>query len=168
MSLRYLSISQIAEITGMDRRTVKSKLAGVEPFKTHGKAILYDANEVLALKYTVADDTPENASQALAEATLKLEQARADKARLEADKMAGLLVAIEDVARAVEKEYTYVRATLYAMPSKIAKGLASEEDPAVIQKQLHTAVDEALAHLQADTNLEFTPEEENEEADTDE
>ena len=165
MSLRQLSMTQLHELTGIDRRTVKKRLDKIEPITGPRGAMLYDPVVALPLLYN-GGDNPEDDAKALLDAQLRYEEARADKMRLEADKMAGLQVAIEDVAKAVEKEYTYVRATLYAMPSKLAKGLALEEDPAVIQSQLHAAVDEALAHLKADTNLEFTPEEESEEAET--
>lgn len=167
MTLHQLSITQLHELTGIDRRTVKKRLDKLAPIAGPRGAMLYNPQEALPLLYK-GSDSPEDASQALLDAQLRYEEARADKMRLEADKMAGLQVAIEDVAKAIEKEYTYVRATLYAMPSKLAKGLAFEEDAAVIQTQLHAAVDEALAHLQADTNLDFTPEEESEEAETEE
>lgn len=156
MDLRYLSMSQLSEVTGVDRRTVKSRLANVEPHKTEGRAIIYDSHEALPIILGFQSESPKETDRQLKEEQLRYESARADKMRLEADQMAGDVVAIDDVTRMVSKEYTYVRATLYSIPSKLATTLAREEDVAVVQAKLHSAIDEALAHLQADTNKDYT------------
>lgn len=159
MSLRYLSMSQLSEVAGIDRRTVKDRLANVKPFKKEGKAIIFDATVALPVLFGYSAGN-ENVLEQIKEQTLRLEKAKADKIELELEERRGQVVAIEDVAKAVEKEYTYVRSTILSIPSKRAKVLALESDPQVVRSLLEQDINEALSHLQADTNLEFKDEEE--------
>ena len=164
MNLRQLSMTQLEDLTGIDRRTVKKRLVKIEPIKGPRGALMYDTHVVLPILMSRSEDDPDEANRALAEATLKYEEARADKMRMEADRMAGTLVAVEDVGREVAKEYTYLRATLYGIPNKIDRALALEDDAAKCNHILRTQIDEALAHLQADTDLHIDlPETGNEE-----
>jgi phage terminase Nu1 subunit (DNA packaging protein) len=159
MNLRYLSMTQLSEITGVDRRTVKSRLAEVEPYKEEGSAILYDAREAIPKIMQFEDKTKDNTWKDLQKEQLRYEKARADKVQLENDTKRGELVRIEDVTRTVGKEYAYVRAAILTLPSKVAKSVSLEEDPAVCQSILKKEVDEILNHLQADNNLNIEPEE---------
>jgi hypothetical protein len=154
-------MSQLAEVTGIDRRTVKSRLAQIKPFRKEGKAIIYDTHQVLAILLGFDQNGSQEIDprKALLDAELQTEQARAEKLRLEVDKMKGEVVAIDDVCRTVGKEYTYVRAALLALPNKAAKPMAMEDDPTVCQSLLKKEVDEILNHLQADVNLNIEPEE---------
>lgn len=156
MNLNQLSTTQLEDLTKIDRRTIKKKLAHVDPIKGPRGALMYEPHVVLPILYGLGSDDPAEADRALQAARLRHEEARADKVRLEADILAKDVVPIEDVTKAVAKEYTYVRATLYSMPTKLATALAREDDPSKVQAMLHAGVDEALAHLQADTNLEET------------
>lgn len=162
MNLRYLSMTQLSEVTGVDRRTVKNRLAELKPIKTVANAIIYDAHMALPLVLRTSDKSASQVEKQMAEEQLRFEKARADKMSLEVQKMQGEVVNIEDVARTVSKEYSYVRAAILSIPAKRAKALALEDDPAVIQSTLLEDVNEVLAHLQADANLEITPEEDDE------
>lgn len=163
MNLRYLSMTQLSEVTGVDRRTVKSRLADLKPIKTEARAIIYDAHMALPLVLRTGDKmSVSQIEKQMAEEQLRHEKAKADKISLEVQKMQGEVVNIEDVARTVGKEYSYVRAALLSIPSKRAKALAIEDDPAVIQSSLLEDINEVLSHMQADANLEITPEQEDE------
>ena len=50
--LSKLSISQLAAVTGFDRRTVRQRLAGLEPVETSGRELRYESREALAQLYT--------------------------------------------------------------------------------------------------------------------
>lgn len=154
MSLRYLSMSQLADVTGVDRRTIKARLEGIEPHEKHGKAIIFDSHQVLPIILGVGTEDPKLVSKALREEQLRYEKARADKIILDMEILRKEVVPIDDVCKAVEKEYTYVRATLNAIPSRRARALAVEDDPNVIQEMLRADIDEALDHLQADKNID--------------
>jgi DNA-binding Lrp family transcriptional regulator len=168
MNLRYMSMSQLAEATGVDRRTVKSRLAELEHVKKDGKAIIYDAHRALPLVLGMAGSSESQTDKLLKEASLRRESAAADKLEIENAKTRGELVAIEDVTRTVAKEYTYVRASILSMPSKLAKPIAMEDDPSVCMSMMKKEVDEILNHLQADVNLQIEPEEVDEKYFTDE
>lgn len=145
--LRYLSINQLHEITGKDRRTITKRLAELDaqPGPNNGK--YYDSREALKLLYGSGAQSHE---KQLMEEQLNYERARAEKIRLEVDKLKGSLVPIDDVASIVEKEYAYVRAQLLSIPSKMAKPLANINDPQVVKDNLDEAIAEVLGELTAD------------------
>ena len=159
MNLRYLSMSQLAEVTGVDRRTVKSRLAQVEPYKRDGKAIIYDATQALPYVMGFGEQTATSIDREIKQAELRRELASAEKIEMDNARARGELVSQEDVCRIHGKEITYVRAAILSMPSKLAKPTALEEDPNVTHSLIQQEVDEVLNHIQADTNLEIEPEE---------
>jgi hypothetical protein len=160
--MRYLSISQLSEVTGIDRRTVKKRLANVELHEVDGRAHRYDAHAVLPILY--GEVSSENIDQRLVEEQLKYETARAEKIRIEVDKLRGQLVAVEEVARVVEKEYTAVRQGMLSIPTSLAMSLAIETDTKEIKRQLEDAINAVLAELSADER--YKENEQNGRADT--
>jgi phage terminase Nu1 subunit (DNA packaging protein) len=163
---RYKSISQIAEMTGFDRRTVKDRIQNLVVQKTHGKAQYFDMFEVLPKLYkltSVGDN--ENIDDEIKVETLRLERAKADKTELEVARIKGEQVPIKDVAKIVESEYTSVRAQLIAIPTKIFHELAIMDDPILIKEKLEDSINEALSELSADQkfNENEIPDIENEE-----
>lgn len=152
MSLRYLSISQLSEVTGKDRRTVTKRLALVAPHTTEGRAILYDAAE--AIETIFVSDSVEGMDKKLLKAELGLEIARQAKAEIEVGKLRGELIPIGEVVRCVEKEYSFVRAQIRSLPSKLAKPLSMIADPVEVHSRLLEAVNECLAELVADVLFE--------------
>jgi phage terminase Nu1 subunit (DNA packaging protein) len=149
VNLRYLSMSQLAEVAGIDRRTVKDRLAEVKPHTKEGKAIIFDAREALPILFG-HDRSDVKMVDKIKEQELRFERVRADKLELELEVAKGLQVPTEEVAKAVEKEYTYVRSTLLGIPSRCITELAMETDPIKIKAILEDAINEALNHLQAD------------------
>ena len=158
MNLRYLSMTQLSEVSGYDRRTVKDRLAQLEPFKKEKNAVIYDAHLALPLLFASGKYKGKDIEKDMKEQELRYETLRADKVELELNIAKGEYVNIEDVASVVEKEYTYVRATLLSIPSRRAKALALEMDPMIIQDLLVEDIAEALNHLNADEKYsEATP-----------
>lgn len=152
MGLRYLSINQLADLTGKDRRTLSKRLAeaSLTPIK-EGRGHYYDAREVLPLLY---GSTPEGSSESLAkqqaQAELKLTQAKAEKAALEVALAQGEVVSIEEVARTVEREYTFVSSQLKALPTRVAQPVSLMVGrPADIRDYLQRTIDDALKELKA-------------------
>jgi hypothetical protein len=149
MSLRYLSLSQLSDITGKDRRTVAKRLAAVKPHSEKGRAILYDAPE--AIEAIFLSDSVEGMDKKLLRVELAVEEERLQKLRIENGRSLGELVAVDQVAKAVEKEYSFVRAQVRSIPSKMAKPLSMVTDPNEIYSRLTDAVDECLTELTMDT-----------------
>jgi phage terminase Nu1 subunit (DNA packaging protein) len=158
MSLRYISTSQLADLSGYDRRTVSDRLVELKPYKKEKNLVLYDARLALPLIFAAGKYKGKDIEKDMKEQELRYETLRADKVELELNIAKGEYVNIEDVASVVEKEYTYVRATLLSIPSRRAKALALEMDPMVIQDLLVEDIAEALNHLNADKKYsEATP-----------
>ncbi len=149
---RYKSVSQIAEMTGFDRRTIKTRIQGLIIQKTHGKAEYYDMHEVLPRLYQSGQDKDIN--KKLLDEQLRYEQARADKMILEVDERRGELIPVNDVASAVASEYTSVRARILSIPSRCAMDLSIESNPAKIKDRLNEEINEALSELVADKKYE--------------
>jgi phage terminase Nu1 subunit (DNA packaging protein) len=160
MQLRYLSMSQLAEVTGLDRRTVKARLAKIKPHESKTKLILYDA--WLALPSLYKSEVGNIAEQSALE-SLRLEKARADKIELEIARVRGGQVPIEDVALVVEKEYSRVRSSLLSIPTKLARDLSQIDDPRKIQIELETVINDCLSELSADRTYRETEIPENKE-----
>lgn len=152
MSSRYLSISQLSELTGKDRRTISKRLDGVKPHSANGRAQLYDAHEVLETLYV--SDKVEGMDKKLLRIELALEEERLTKLKLENGKTTGELATIEDVVKTVGKEYSFVRAQLRSLPSRLAKPLSMVSDPNTVHSRLKDAVEECLAELTADEQYE--------------
>lgn len=150
MNLRYLNTSQLSQVTGRDRRTIKTKLEGVEPSGTEGKSNLYDAHNVIPIILGIETKEEQNTYKQIQKETLRLEKAKADKIELEVAKTRGEQVPITDVASIVEKEYSAVRSQLIAIPTKMCLELSTIDDPAIIQDKLQEAINDCLTELSAD------------------
>lgn len=149
----------MAEITGVDRRTIKSRLTEIDPVKKEGRASLYDTHKTLALALGMGSGTDSNIDKELKEAQLRRELAAADKIEIDNARTRGELISQEDATRIMGKELTYVRAAILSVPSKLAKPIAMEDDPNITHLMLQREVDEILNHIQADMNLQIEPEE---------
>lgn len=167
MSIRYLSITKLSELTGKDRRTITKRLESLTPHKEDGRALIYDAQQALELIYTF--ETTVGIDKKLKEEQLRYERGRADKIQLEVEKRRGQLVEVESVALAIEKEYAAVRSGLMAIPSKMAHVLSVVDDPNEIKEKLEDAINETLGELSTKHNYELESpsdsEEKNEELD---
>jgi hypothetical protein len=66
----HLSISQLSELTGRDRRTVAGKLADIAHVAGERGAMLYESTQVLPLIYSVDNLEAARAAQARSQASL--------------------------------------------------------------------------------------------------
>jgi hypothetical protein len=64
------------------------------------------------------------------------------------------LIPLTEVVKAVEKEYSFVRARIRSMPSSMAQPLAILTEPRQVFERLTEAVVEWLSELTADSNYE--------------
>jgi phage terminase Nu1 subunit (DNA packaging protein) len=148
--MKYLSISQLSEVTGIDRRTCKDRIETLTPI-VKGRSHLYHAREAIPLIINFGlEDNKDEYHRQIRNEELRHEKAKADKIQLQVEKLRGELVPIEDVARVVETEYAAVRAALLAISSKVSGELASMDSVIEIKKLLDGHINEVLAELSAD------------------
>jgi hypothetical protein len=140
-----LSISELSNLTGMDRRRIGRALTDLRPEKGPKGALLYESTEALPSLYLSPDDGD---TYDLTQERARLAHHQANKAALEAQELRGALIAIEQVAEVVGDEYANVRAKLLALPTKAAPVLVGLSTMA-IKRALDDLVSEALEELSA-------------------
>lgn len=152
MSERYKTVNQLSEMTGKDRRTIKKRIANLKIHSTHGRSEFYDMFEAIPALFSA--DSKDNVEEQLVQEQLRYETARADKMILEVEQRRGEVVPVSEVARIVSSEYGNVRARLLSVPSRCAKDLSLELDPALVKQRLEEEINEALSELTADEKFE--------------
>ena len=169
MSLAQLSISQLAEITGQDRKTIAKYLAqsGLEPQMGLKGAKNFAAAEALRILLAITNvGTTEDVAQKQAEAKLRSTVAEADKRELDLAIRRGEYLRAEEVISQVENEYSFIRANLSNIPNALARQLALEESPDAVNAALTKAIDDCLSRLTT-TALEVSNAPEDEPGDSD-
>ena len=154
MSLAKLSTSQLAEITGQDRKTVAKYLgeAGLECQIGLKGSKDYPAAAALRILLAISSvGTSEDVAQKQAEAKLRTTLAQADKAELDLAIRRNEYLPTDAIVSQVEYQYTVVRARLTSIPNALARQLALEESPATINDILTKSIDAALADLSIDS-----------------
>jgi len=147
--MKFMSISQLSEATGIDRRTCKDRLETLTPI-IKGRSHLYHAREAIPKIINHGLRSDDDHYKKVQQEELRHESAKADKIQLQVEKLRGELVPIEDVARVVEAEYAAVRAALLAISSKVSGELATLDSIIEIKKLLDGHINEVLAELSAD------------------
>lgn len=149
---RLLSISEIANLTGRDRKDISRKLEPLsyEPGPKNSK--LYDSVEALELLFEARSSN--ELQRQIDEAHLEVARRRAQKLAIENKVKEGLLVHIEDIAAVVEREYAAVRAGFLALGNRLAKDLMSLQTPVAIKNRIDSEVNAVLGELSADKEIE--------------
>ena len=140
--LSKLSISQLHELTGRDRRWIKRTLAraGVEPAATDGRSVQYPTRDALTAIYgkSTIDAGDELAG---------LNRAKRELAELDLAERRGELAPISDMEREVVRLLSGIRTQILAVPAATAQELAVTEDAAECHGILETALHNALTAL---------------------
>lgn len=145
---KLLSISQIATLTGRDRKDVSRKLEPLSHQVGLKNAKLYDSVEALELLFEARSSN--ELQRQINEAHLEVARRRAQKLAIENKVKEGLLVHIEDIAAVVEREYAAVRAGFLALGNRLAKDLMSLQTPVAIKNRIDDEVNAVLSELSAD------------------
>lgn len=148
-----MSISQLANITGLDRRTVAHRLERIEHTggEKPGQAISYDTTVALPALYQVGL-VGEGDTKRL---DVKLERAKLDRAKRHLAEVAlaekkRVLIPAESVQTHWSAMVSNCRARLLAIPSRLALSLAGVNDPHEINDIARGLVCEALTELSGD------------------
>lgn len=152
MKLRYLSINQLSQLTGRDRATISKRLETMKPYEENGRAKIYDTHEALPVLF--AAESHKGIQKKIELVTHDIEKEKLHKIRMENDVRIGKLVDIEDVVKLVEKEYTFVKAQIKSLPSRLSKLLSMQSDPMVINELMTKEINEILSELVTDTVYE--------------
>lgn len=145
---RLLSISELADLTGRDRKDVSRKLEPLSHQAGPKNAKLYDSIEALELLFEARSSN--ELQRQIDEANLEVARRRAQKLAIENKVKEGLLVHIEDIAAVVEREYAAVRAGFLALGNRLAKDLMALQTPVAIKNRIDSEVNAVLSELSAD------------------
>lgn len=145
---RLLSISELADLTGRDRKDVSRKLEPLSHQAGPKNAKLYDSVEAFELLFEARSSN--ELQRQIDEAHLEVARRRAQKLALENKVKEGQLVHIEDIAVVVEKEYAAVRAGFLALGNRLAKDLMALQTPLAIKERIDSEVNAVLSELSAD------------------
>ncbi len=148
MKLRYLSINQLSQLTGRDRATISKRLETMKPYEENGRAKIYDTHEALPVLF--AAESHKGIQKKIELVTHDIEKEKLHKIRMENDVRIGKLVDTEDVVKMVEKEYTFVKAQIKSLPSRLSKFLSMQSDPMVINELMTKEINEILNELITD------------------
>ena len=141
-----LSITELHNLTGLDRRRITRALSDLE--HTDGKkgAKLYPSHLALPLLYIAGDGENFDGQKEQA----RLTHHKANIAALEEKQLSGELVTVAEVEEAVGSDYANVRAKLLSLPSKASPQIVSLDEPESIRVLLEDLVYEALNELTQD------------------
>lgn len=153
MSKRFLSVNNYSEMTGIDRRTIRKRIEGLTAQRGPGKALLYDAFEVLPRLYQTMG-TAADIERLMANETLLLERAKREKTELDVKRIRGEYISVDEIKREVGNEYSAVSQQLRGLGSKLAKSLAILMEPKEIQFRIEESINEILTELNADKKYE--------------
>jgi len=142
--MKKLTVNDISELTGFDRRTVAKRLENLEPVNAasgSGRARYFKSTDALRLMYAEETIGKEKLQQ-------KKLANEVEMSTIKLDQQKGELVEIDKVAEEVGNLFAVVRQNFLSVPSKAAQDLSHESDPKRIQDILFDMVNECLAELQ--------------------
>lgn len=145
---RPISISELAELTGKDRRDVRAALDGLDYKLGPKNSKEYNSKDALARLYLKTNLS--TVEEQRAEAQLEVEKLRGKKLLQDILEREGQLVPIEDVAGVVENEYAAVRAGLFALGARLARDLVAIDNAIEIKNRIDSEVNSILSELSAD------------------
>lgn len=151
------NISQLEELTGIDRRTISKNLdADKVPFTQGPKnAKLYKPQLALPVLYKSLQVQPSATDADLEQEKLLTARAKRQKAELDLAERQRQVIPINEVCEVVEQEYTVIRAQFRSLPSKLAKHLAVLSEPDQVNSILEEHINEVLTGLQADAESQL-------------
>ena len=141
-----VSINQLQQLTGSSYRTIKKRLADLDPVSSEGNVIYYDPKRALPIFYGQDDDSGFKRSELDIEKT-RFEKARADKTELEVEVIRAKLLPADVVEQVWGDILARFRARMLAVPTRLATVLKNQTDTLVIEAEIREKVYEALNEL---------------------
>lgn len=139
-------------ISGVGERTIKMRLKNLQPVEGPTESVTYyDTKQALYIIFQLHDVNKNKLD--LSDQRAKLAKAQTERQHMEIAKMKKEVVPLVDVTRVVEKEYSYVRAKILAIPSKLAQKLSGMDDPGEINDALEKEISSTLTDMIYDETL---------------
>ena len=137
------STNRLSELTGMDVRTIKRRLATIQP-TVQGRAHTYESRDALPLLYGAQDSAAFDLNQERA----RLAHHQANNEALKERTARGELIPRAVVIQAWQAMIAAARSRLLAIPTKAAHRLLAVANLAEAEDVVRSHVHEALAELQ--------------------
>ena len=137
-----LSISELSDLTGFDRRRIRKELGDLKAEQGPKSAILYESTEALPVLY-MGEGEHLDANKERA----RLTHHQANLAELDERTKRGELVPMDTVVSEVSEACSNMRAKLLNLPPKMAAVVVAMDDLHEVQTVLESGVVEALAEL---------------------
>lgn len=161
--LSRLSVNQLSELTGKDRRTLKKLLADIDPQEESG-TLFYIPREALPVIYGIshaglsalgsaAEDSEDDGDGSMQDRLdpirekALLDRVRRQKIELEIAEERKKLIRIEKVEETWSKMAAAFRAKILALPKKCAPRVCATKETRQIEKILTQECHEALKEL---------------------
>lgn len=155
------NLSDLEKITGFERRKIANALDDAklhyEPGKQNSK--MFEPKRALAIIYASAGVLPKAAQDQTKadlemDENLKLTTAKRKMAELSLQEKLRQVIPIEEISAGVSHEYNIVRTQFRNLPSRVAKQVAVLSDPEKVHEYVLKNVEEILAELSLDAELE--------------
>lgn len=151
-----ISINQLAQLTGKDRRTVTKALEGLEPIEKKSNKITYDIKEALQLIFTNGFLLDENDNDII---DPQLEKAKLDRARrqdieLNLEVKKKNLIPSDVIETALSGLFSSIKSKILNIPTKAAQRYEPKMSQKKLEKLLKDQVKEVLQGLSEDKALD--------------
>ena len=143
-----LSINQLSEFTGYDRRTITRRLNNLE-FEKSGVANLYEAKHALHAIYNKTTSTSDDGFN-LEQERARLAHHQANNEALKEEVMKKTLIPSEQVKESWITLVARFKSKMLSIPSKMAHQIAQTSDHHEIEHLLRKGINEALTELSCD------------------
>ncbi len=152
LSPNLFTINGFAELTGVDRRTVKKRLERVDPRDHEGEIAYYLAADALPFIYQVAskseqEDESGNLIPPIETSEARKAAADAEMFEMKRDKMKDLLLDLPTAERTWENIVLGVRQKILGLPTKLESQFVEGMKTKDLRTILDTEVDEILTDL---------------------
>lgn len=138
-----ISITQLHNLTGQDRRRITKAVANLRYEKGEKGAKLYESEQAIPLLYLSPNDAELDPNKERA----RLTHHQANIAALEEQELSGELVRRTDVVAEVSEAIANCRAKLLSLPPKLASVIVPMDDLHEVRGALQAGVHEALDEL---------------------
>jgi hypothetical protein len=140
--LARLNVSQLARLTGFDRRTVRQRLAGLEPVEQTGRELRYASSAALAQLY-LSD------SLDLSRERARLASEQADRIAMDNAEARGESARWEDVESFMLPIFSAVTQRIMAVPAQAAPEAHGAATIAASEAAIRAPIHDALHDLAA-------------------
>jgi hypothetical protein len=137
------SITELHNLTGIDRRKITKKLANLPSQTGHKGAKLFESSEALPLLYLDPEDAKLDPNKERA----RLTHHQANIAFIEEQQRAGVLVERDEVVAEVSGAIANCRARLLTLPTKLATMIVGRDSVNEVREVLESGVYDALTEL---------------------